>query len=72
MSTLTLNRLAPARIGAERIFNLIATFIDGVREGREMATRYERLRRLSDHDLARLGLTRADIPRAAVNGIAGL
>jgi uncharacterized protein YjiS (DUF1127 family) len=72
MLTLTLDRFAPARIGAERVLNLVAMFIDGVREGREMATRYERLRRLSDHDLARLGLTRADIPRAAVNGVAGL
>ena len=36
-----------------------------------MAWRYEQLSRLTNAELARLGLTRYDIPRAAVNGIAG-
>ncbi len=40
-------------------------------EGREIATRYERLSRLTNAELARLGLTRQDIPRVAVNGLAG-
>jgi uncharacterized protein YjiS (DUF1127 family) len=41
-------------------------------EGREIATRYERLSRLTNAELARLGLTRQDITRVAVNGRAGL
>ena len=43
----------------------------GVMEGREIATRYERLSRLTNAELARLGLTRQDIARVAVNGLAG-
>jgi hypothetical protein len=76
MTTLTLNRFAFnrffGRFGAGRVLGVIVAFIDGVLEGREIETRYERLRRMSDSDLACLGLTRTDIPRAAVNGIAGL
>ncbi len=51
---------------------VVTAFFEGVVEGREIATRYERLRHMSDAALARLGLTRQDIPRAAVNGVAGL
>jgi hypothetical protein len=69
MTTLVLSRLASS--GAGRVLDLVTMFFDGIREGREMAQRYETLRRMPDNDLARLGLTRADIPRAAVNGIAG-
>ena len=50
----------------------ISAFVEGVLEGREIATRYDRLRHMSDSELKRLGLTRQDVPRAAVNGVAGL
>ena len=36
-----------------------------------MEMRYERLSRMSNAELARLGLTRQDIPRVAVNGLKG-
>jgi hypothetical protein len=42
--------------------------IAGSREGLAMQDRYEELSRLSDWELARRGLTRADIGRLAVNG----
>ena len=42
--------------------------IAGSREGLAMQDRYEKLSRLSDWELARRGLTRADIGRLAVNG----
>ena len=51
---------------------VITAFFEGIVEGREIASRYDHLRHMSDAELARLGLTRYDIPRAAVNGVAGL
>ena len=47
-------------------------FLEGIAEGRQMEMRYERLSRMSSAELARLGLTRQDIPRVAVNGLKGL
>lgn len=70
MTTAALPRLAAAPT-RPRFVQLAVDVVAGVMEGREMAHRYERLMRLSKADLARLGLTRQDIPRAAVNGIAG-
>ena len=46
-------------------------FFEGIVEGRQMEMRYERLSRMSNSELARLGLTRQDIPRVAVNGLKG-
>jgi hypothetical protein len=40
----------------------------GARDGREIETRYQTLSQLSAHDLARIGLTRADIAQAALTG----
>ena len=50
---------------------IAVAFFEGIVEGRDIATRYARLSRLSNSELARLGLTRQDLPRAAVNGIKG-
>ena len=70
MTTATLPRLAtPAQ--PSRLVRLAVDVFEGIMEGRAIAYRYERLSRLSNAELARLGLTRLDIPRAAVNGIAG-
>jgi hypothetical protein len=41
-------------------------FIEGIREANAIAARYEALSRLSDEQLARHGLTRADIPQFAL------
>jgi hypothetical protein len=41
---------------------------DGAREGRQISTRYHALSRLSTPDLARRGLTRRTIARAALTG----
>jgi hypothetical protein len=43
-------------------------FAEGVREGREIATRYRALSRLSTAELARRGLNRQAIARAALTG----
>ena len=69
MTTATLPLASSAAYGLTR---LAVDVFDGVMEGREIATRYERLSRLTNAELARLGLTRQDIPRVAVNGLAGL
>ena len=71
MTTTTLPRAplaSPASVGLTRV---AVDVFEGIMEARETATRYERLSRLTNAELARLGLTRQDIPRVAVNGRAG-
>jgi hypothetical protein len=68
MTTATLPRLETSHLGLGEV---VTAFFEGIAEGRDIAARYERLARLSNTELARLGLTRQDIPRAAVNGIKG-
>jgi hypothetical protein len=43
-----------------------AGFCAGIRQGRDLADRYHDLDRRSGPDLARLGLTRSEIARAAL------
>jgi hypothetical protein len=45
-----------------------ADFCAGARQGQEMAARYKELSRKSTPDLAKIGLTRSEIPRAALTG----
>ena len=40
----------------------------GVRQGRDIEARYHTLSRRSGPDLARLGMTRSDVARAALTG----
>ena len=51
-----------------RVGEAVASFFDAIGEGRRIAQRYDALSRLSDAALARRGLTRQDIARAAVTG----
>ncbi|WP_428029525.1 DUF1127 domain-containing protein [Ancylobacter sp.] len=51
-----------------RVVETVTSFFEAVGEGRRIAQRYEALARLSDAALAKRGLTRQDIARAAVNG----
>jgi uncharacterized protein YjiS (DUF1127 family) len=46
----------------------IREFVDAVREGLELATRYKLLAGLNDQELATIGLKREDIPRVVVSG----
>ncbi len=71
MTTAALPRLATTPAWPSRLVRLAVFVFEGIREGRAMAYRYERLSRLTNAELAHLGLTRQDLPRAAVNGIAG-
>jgi len=51
-----------------RISTWCAHFVEGVREGQEIAARYRTLSHLSTPDLARRGLNRYTIARAALTG----
>ena len=70
MTTAALPLIPTSPVG-NRIVQVAVDVVEGINEGRKMAWRYEQLSRLSNAELARLGLTRYDSPRAAVNGIAG-
>jgi hypothetical protein len=68
MTTLTLPRLARLSPRFTAIARSITEVLAGIRDGHEIARRYDELSRLSDEALARRGLTRAEIPQAAVTG----
>jgi uncharacterized protein YjiS (DUF1127 family) len=68
MATITLNSSARTASPFRKVFQVFADFVEGAREAREIATRYESLSRLSDNQLAKRGLTRGDVPQAAVTG----
>ncbi len=70
MTTLTLpfpsgRGAGTKRFGILRFFN---DFADGLREGLELARRYDTLTAMSDTELARIGLRRSDIPQATLAG----
>jgi hypothetical protein len=51
-----------------RLIRFAGDLIEAVLEGRSGAERYERLSHMTKPELTRIGLTRGDIPGAAVNG----
>jgi hypothetical protein len=53
------------RFSILRFFN---DFADGLREGIELAKRYDTLNSKTDSELARMGLRREDIPQVVVSG----
>ena len=72
MTTATLPRLTAYPESLRRVSRFVADFIGGVLEAREIEARYFQLTRMTNAELARMGLARQDIPRAAVFGVAGL
>lgn len=66
MSSLSLSRHSSPDVLSHVVAGVVA-FFDAVSEGSRIAHRYEALSRLSDAALARRGLTRQDIARAALN-----
>jgi len=70
MTTLTLP--FPSGRGARTrrfsILRFLNDFADGMREGIELARRYDTLSALSDSELGRIGLRREDIPQAVLAG----
>jgi uncharacterized protein YjiS (DUF1127 family) len=53
-----------------RLIRFAGEMIDAVLEGRRISERYERLSHMTQPELTRIGLTRSDITRAAVQGFA--
>ena len=70
MTTLTLPFPSGRGAGTKRfsILRFLNDFADGVRNGLELAGRYDTLTAMSESELARLGLRREDIPQATLRG----
>ncbi len=66
MNTLTLPFPSGRHTGRSGILRFLSSLVDGIRDGLALAARYDRLARMSDAELARLGLRREDVPRAAL------
>lgn len=70
MTTISLNPTTASH-AAGIVSTLVTSFSDfcaGARDGREIETRYRTYSRMSGPDLAELGMSRADIYRAALLG----
>jgi uncharacterized protein YjiS (DUF1127 family) len=70
MTTIT---LFPDDTGSERpaVTTFVSSFnefCEGIRDGQAIEARYRKLSRMSKSELAEIGLTRADIYRAALLG----
>ena len=68
MSALTLPFPSGRGTGRGGILRFLNGLADGIRDGLVFARRYDRLSAMSESDLARIGLRREDIPRAALIG----
>ena len=68
MTAITLTTIARFNSVFRAVVSACANFCAGAQEGREIQARYDALARKSTSELARLGLTRSDIARAALIG----
>ena len=70
MTTLTLPFPSGRGAGTRRfsLLRFFNDFADGVRDGLELARRYDTLTAMSDAELGRIGLRREDIPQATLRG----
>jgi len=69
MSTLTVRR--PEANWLHTVLRAIENTVIGIAEGHEIYSRYRDLSRLSSAELARRGLTREQVPQAAVRASKG-
>jgi hypothetical protein len=67
MTTLTLPFPSGRGTGRKGVIRFLCGLADGIRDGLALAARYDRLVCMSDAELARLGLRREDIARAALS-----
>ncbi len=68
MNTLTLPLRSGRPTPRSGLWNFFSGLGAGIREGLALAARYDTLIRMSDSELARLGLRREDRPRAVLTG----
>ncbi len=59
----------PSATPRSALSEFFADMFAGIQEGREIAVRYHALTRLSATELASRGLTRQDVPQAALTGL---
>jgi uncharacterized protein YjiS (DUF1127 family) len=71
MTARILTDLAPQPAWLTWFARVLAEVLAGIRDGRRMEQRYFALSRLSDEELARLGLKRQDIPQAVAGARTG-
>lgn len=70
MTTITANANAARETGFfRRLGDAVADFFEAVVEARRMADRYDYLSRMSDRELADIGLTREEIPQRVARGL---
>lgn len=70
MTTISLNRTAasPDTGFVSTLVTSFSEFCAGIRDGQDIEARYRTYSRMSGPDLAKLGMNRADIYRAALVG----
>lgn len=68
VTTLSEPNFVRGRFFSNTLAQAVRDIIAGSRDGLAMQDRYQKLSRLSDWELARRGLTRADIIRLVVHG----
>jgi uncharacterized protein YjiS (DUF1127 family) len=69
MTALTLSSFARQAPRLHALWRSIAEFFAGIQDGMAMAEQYKTLSRLTDGELARRGITRADIPRVVAKDL---
>lgn len=67
MATITANATRETGLFG-RMGAAVSEFYAAITDARRMADRYERLSRMSNSELARLGVSREDIPQVVANG----
>jgi uncharacterized protein YjiS (DUF1127 family) len=68
MTTAVLTATTSRAFSFARLKSAWSLLQDGLSEGRRLHASYDRLRRLSDSELARMGLAREEIPQAVAHG----
>jgi hypothetical protein len=68
MTTIALNLPSGSDYPRRRFTRLALNLINGFREARDVAHRYEQLSHLSDAELAARDMRREDLPRIALTG----
>ena len=69
MTTLTLPHSGAKPRSGNRFGRFIVAVFGGIGEGLAIARRYDALSRMSDSELKALGVTRENLPQAAVAGV---
>ncbi|WP_035716048.1 DUF1127 domain-containing protein [Azorhizobium doebereinerae] len=67
MSTLTSSAIPGSHRGFGRLSEIVSQTFAAIREARRMMNKYEELTRMSDSELAHIGVRREDIPQVVAS-----